>query len=42
MDFEPKRADQIRPMSASLFAEDREAQSSPPIDQVDGSIEKEH
>jgi propionate CoA-transferase len=44
MDFEPKRADQIRVMSASLFAEHRTstAQPTPPLDNADGPIEKEN
>jgi propionate CoA-transferase/acetate CoA-transferase len=43
MDFEPKRADQIRVMPASLFAEHRTTttQPTPPLDNADGPIEKE-
>jgi acyl CoA:acetate/3-ketoacid CoA transferase len=44
MDFEPKRADQIRVMSASLFAEHRTStpHPTPPRDNADGPIEKEN
>ncbi|MCU1701545.1 MAG: CoA-transferase [Mycobacterium sp.] len=45
MDFEPKRADQIRVMSASLFAEHRTPHTpkpTPPPGNADGAEEKEH
>jgi acyl CoA:acetate/3-ketoacid CoA transferase len=45
MDFEPKRADQIRVMSPSLFAEHRvpsTPQPTPPPDIADGPIEEEN
>jgi propionate CoA-transferase/acetate CoA-transferase len=45
MDFEPKRADQIRVMSASLFAEHRTPHTpkpTPPPDNADAAEEKEH
>ncbi|MGE0218173.1 acyl CoA:acetate/3-ketoacid CoA transferase [Mycolicibacterium sp.] len=44
MDFEPKRADQIRTMSASLFTERRTITDQPPspTEHADGAKTKEH